>query len=103
MDRAQSSATTPGQSGPGSDGNKLLLCIPQSSSITGASTSNCFMSYLRRSFGGVKLLCRDSFGVFYSPSRLGSAIFWDILGSAIFWDSAYMNDLKNSVSLKSVT
>ena len=30
-----SGATTPGQSGPGSDGNKEVLHIPQSSSITG--------------------------------------------------------------------
>ena len=28
MDRALSGATTPGQSGPGSDGNEEVLCIP---------------------------------------------------------------------------
>ena len=33
------------QSGPGSDGNKELLCIPQSFSITGASPSDCLVSY----------------------------------------------------------
>ena len=34
-----SDATTPGQSGPGSDGNKVLPRIHQSSSVTGASPS----------------------------------------------------------------
>ena len=38
-------ATTPGQSGPESDGNKEVLCIPQNSSITEASPSDCLVSY----------------------------------------------------------
>ena len=33
IDMTLSGATTPGQSGPGSDDNKGVLCIPQSSSI----------------------------------------------------------------------
>ena len=33
------------QSGPGSDGNKGVLRIPQSSSITGTSPLNCLVSY----------------------------------------------------------
>ena len=37
IDRTLSGTTTPGQSGPGSNGNKGVLCIPQSSCITGAS------------------------------------------------------------------
>ena len=36
---------TPGQSGPGSNGNERVLCIPQSSSITLASPSDCLVSY----------------------------------------------------------
>ena len=48
-----SSATTPGQSGPGSDGNEKVLCIPQSSSITGTSPSHCLVLYPIHSFGGV--------------------------------------------------
>ena len=40
-----SGATTPGQSRPESDGNDRVLRIPQSSSITGASPSNFFVSY----------------------------------------------------------
>ena len=34
-----------GQSEPGSDGNEGVLCISQSSSITGTSQSNCLASY----------------------------------------------------------
>ena len=33
------------QSGPESDGNEEVLCIPQSSSITKTSASDCFASY----------------------------------------------------------
>ena len=41
IDRTLSGATTPSQSGPESDGNKTVLCIPQSSCITEASPSDC--------------------------------------------------------------
>ena len=41
IDKAISDATTPGQSGPGSDGNQGVLRIPQSSSIAGNTTSHC--------------------------------------------------------------
>ena len=34
-----------GPSEPESNGNEKLLCIPQSSSITGAPTSDCLISY----------------------------------------------------------
>ena len=43
IDRTLSGATTPG---PGNDGNEGVLCIPQNSSITGASPLGCLMSYL---------------------------------------------------------
>ena len=46
-----SSATTLGQSGPGSDSNKRVLRIPQSSSITGSSSSACLVSYPGHSLG----------------------------------------------------
>ena len=45
IDRIQSGATTLGQSRPGSDGNEVVLCIPQSSSITGTSSSDYLVSY----------------------------------------------------------
>ena len=48
IDRTLSGATTPGQSETGSDGNEGVLHIPQSSSITGAS-SDCLVSYPRHS------------------------------------------------------
>ena len=47
-----SGATTPGQSGSGSDGNEGVPCIPKSSSITGASPSDCLVLYLGHSLGG---------------------------------------------------
>ena len=51
-----SGVTTPGQSGPGSDGNKGVFRIPQSSCITGTSPSDCLVSYPGHSFGGFTLL-----------------------------------------------
>ena len=42
IDRTLSGATTPGQSGPGSDGNEGVLCIPKSFSITGALSSGFY-------------------------------------------------------------
>ena len=45
IDRTLSGAITQGQSGLGSGGNKEVLCIPQSSSITGTSPSDYLVSY----------------------------------------------------------
>ena len=50
-----------GQSGLGSNGNEVELQIPQSSSLTGASPSDCLVLYPEL-FGG------DAVGVIYSPS-----------------------------------
>ena len=47
-----SGATTPGQSGPGSNCNEGVLHIPQSSSIAGTSPSDCLVSYPGHSLGG---------------------------------------------------
>ena len=44
IDRTLLGATTPGQSEPWSDSNEGVLCIPKSSSITGTSPSDCFVS-----------------------------------------------------------
>ena len=41
IDMTLSGATIPGQNGPGNDGNKGVLHIPQSSCITEASPLNC--------------------------------------------------------------
>ena len=45
IDRVPPGATTPGQSGPGSDGDERVLHILQSCLITGTSPSDCFVSY----------------------------------------------------------
>ena len=46
-----SDATTPGQSGPRSNDNEEILCIPRSSSIIEASPFDCLVSYLGQSLG----------------------------------------------------
>ena len=66
IDRTLSGATTPSQSGPGSDGNEGVLRIPQSSSITGS------FSVIYRIFVG--RVCGDAVCVFYSPIRLGPSV-----------------------------
>ena len=55
IDKTLSSATTPGQNGPGSDG------------ITVASPSDLLVSYPGHTFGECY---RDAVGVFYNPNRL---------------------------------
>ena len=52
IDRTLSSATSPGQSRPRSNGNERVLCIPRSSSITRALPSDCFVSYPGHLLGG---------------------------------------------------
>ena len=59
IDRTLSGATTLGQSGPESNGNEGVLCIPQSSSITGASQLDVLMSDPEHSLEVVLPLCRD--------------------------------------------
>ena len=44
-DRILSGATTPDLIGPGSNGNERVFRIPQSSSVTRASPSDCLVSY----------------------------------------------------------
>ena len=44
-DRALSGATILSQSRPGNKGNEEVLCIPDSSSISRTSPSNCLVSY----------------------------------------------------------
>ena len=52
IDSTLSTATTPGQSGPGSDGSEGIHHIPQSSSIPEASPSYGLVSYLGHSLVG---------------------------------------------------
>ena len=66
-------STTPDQSGPKSDSIEEMLCIPQSSSITGTSPSYCFVSYQGLPFwAGVWPLSKSVVVVFYSLSWLGN-------------------------------
>ena len=70
INRTLSGATTLGQREPGSDGNVGVPCIPQSSSITGTSLSDCFVSCPGHLLW-VRLLplCKDAVCVFYNPSK----------------------------------
>ena len=77
IDKTLSGAPTPGQSGPGSNGNKGVLHILQSFSITEASPSNCLVSYPGHSLGRRCLtpLQRCSRCILQpQPSQLG--VFW---------------------------
>ena len=67
--RTHTGATIQGQSRSGSNGNVWELCILQGSNITGASLSDCFVSYTGHSVVEVRVLpfCRDTIGVFYGP------------------------------------
>ena len=60
IDKTLSGATTLGQSGPGSDGNEGVLHIPQRSSITGTSPSDCSVWYLGHLLGGILPLNWDT-------------------------------------------
>ena len=76
IDSALFSTTIPGQSEPKSGGNKEVLHISQSSSITGTSPSDCLVPYPRHLLGwGFLPLCRVAVGVFYSPSPLSMFMF----------------------------
>ena len=68
IDRTLSGATTPGQSGPGSNGNEGILQIPQNST-TGILPLDCLVSYPGYLLKvRVLPLCREAISVFYSPS-----------------------------------
>ena len=49
--RTLSGVTTTDKTTPGSDDNEEVLCIPQTSSITGTSPSDNLVPYLGHSFG----------------------------------------------------
>ena len=70
IDRTLSGATTPGQNGPGINGNERVLRIPQSSSIAGTLPSDCLVSYLGYWLEGVLLLYWVAVFIFCCSSRL---------------------------------
>ena len=56
-------------------GMKECSELPQSSSITGTSPSDCLVPYPGHSlWRGVLPLCRGAVSVFYSPNRLGNCL-----------------------------
>ena len=63
-----SGATIPGQTGSGSNGNKGVLHIPQSPSITGTSPTDCLVSYPGHSFGGGSYPYAEVQSVYSPPS-----------------------------------
>ena len=70
IDRTLSAATTLGHSGPGSDGSEVVLCIPQRSSITEVTPSDCLVSYpehsLWESYTSVGVLAQSAGAVEYT-------------------------------------
>ena len=62
-------ATTMDQSGPGSKGNEEVLCIPQSSSFTGATPSDSFVSYPRHSLGE-SYTCAQMQSMYWQPQLI---------------------------------
>ena len=68
-------AITLRQCWPGSDGNKVAICIPQSYSSSVTSPSDYFVSYPEHPLlGGILSLCREAFSVFYRHSRPGNHV-----------------------------
>ena len=95
-----------GQSGPESGDNKGVLYISQSSSITGSSPSDVWVSYTGYSLEvlhrvlvpypghllvGLLPLCREAVGVFYLPSRLGHRAVWFHLTNNIHSNYPWLN------------
>ena len=78
IDRIISGVTSLGQREPESDGYEGVLHIPQSSSNTGTSPSDCLVSYPEHSLG-VFFLCRGAVGIFYSPNQVGN-LMWRFCG-----------------------
>ena len=66
-------ATIPHQSGPESHANEGVLCIPQSSSITGTWLWDCLVSYAGHSLGGLTSLRRCNRGIL-QPEPTGKYI-----------------------------
>ena len=78
IDRTLSGATTTGESGPGSDCNEGVLRIPQSSSITGTSPSDCLALYAGHLLWGFTPLQRCSRCILQpQPTGLGKSAYYE--------------------------
>ena len=71
IDRTLSGATTPNQSGPRSDGNEEVLCIPPNPALL--EPHHMFSVISRTLVRGILPLYRGADGVFCSPNWLGNA------------------------------
>ena len=69
-----SGATSPGQNEPGRYGYKTVLRIPDISSITEATPSDCSVTYPGHSLGESYLSAGISVGVFYIPKEI--RVYW---------------------------
>ena len=79
INRTLLGATTPGQSGPGSNGNERLLCVLQSFSITEASPSDCLASYPVHSLRSSYLSAEMQSGYSAAPVDWTKNSFWDLM------------------------
>ena len=71
IDRTLSGATTPGQSEPGCEGNKGVLRILESFSITGTLPSDCLTSYPGHSWWGSLTLLQRCIRCISQPQPTG--------------------------------
>ena len=74
MDKTLSVVLTPSQSWSETDDNEVVLRIPQSSSIVGASPSDSLVSYQDTCWGGVYPDAEMLSVLFCRPSRLGQRV-----------------------------
>ena len=93
IDRNLSGATTLGQSGPGSDGNEGVLCIPRT------SPSDHLVSYPGHLLGRRLPLCREAVSVFYSHNQYIKVDHQFLSKKLYIWIYSYD---KTTTSLKNV-
>ena len=91
IDRTLPGTTTLSQSGPWSDGKEEVLRSPQSSSITGASPSDCLMSYPGHSLGRGSYPSAEMQSVYSTTPANWTAECMHIMVCA--WLCAYVNIL----------
>ena len=85
-------ATTPGQSKTGSDRNEVVLCIPQTSSITGASLSAFLVSYTGHSLREIypsaemqSVYSTPELVIYSQGSVVQSKKMWNLVVAILFW------------------
>ena len=97
IDRTLLATTTLGQSGPRSDSNEEVLCISQNSIITGASPSECLVSYPEHSFGEFSISAEMQSVYFTVPANWATG---PLLGET--YSSAEMHSVYSTATVDSV-